>query len=317
MTRTTKRYGKVALLMAGILLAAVVLTQFTGVQRGSSAKTRIVASFYPVYIAALNLTQGADVELVSLTGPTTGCLHDYQLSPDNRMVLSGASLLLINGAGAEAFLDDVLRETPDLPVVDTSEGVDLRESGETAHADDHDHAHQEGHLVNEHIWTSPSRYRQQVVNMRDGLCRYDPDNAALYTENAARYLAAIDEMGAKLRQAAAALPYKACITFHDSLAYMAEDWGLQPLAALSIGEESGVAASDLEAAERQAAQAGRVWLLYDSQYPVEYAYVGNSAQESRTLVLHTGVSGENDKDAWLDAMAYNLRLLEGEEGSDA
>ena len=312
MTRTTRRYGKVALLMAGIVLASVLLTQFTGVRQEATGKTRIVASFYPVYIAALNLTQGADVEVVSLTGPTTGCLHDYQLSPENRIVLSEASLLLLNGAGAESFLDDVLQDMPTLPVVATSAGIDLREAGETAHHEDHDHG--EGTLFNEHIWTSPARYAKQVENMRDGLCRYDPANAARYTENAARYLAAIEEMGDRLRQTVADLPYTACITFHDSLAYMAEDWGLQTVAALSMGEEGGVSASALEQAEQQAAAAGRVLLLYDDQYPVEYAYVGSSAQQSRVLVLRTGVSGQEDKDAWLDAMAYNLQVLQGEEG---
>ena len=102
MTRSTRIYGKVALLMAGILAASVLLTLAVGVDRRPAGKTRIVASFYPVYIAALNLADGVEgVEVVSLTGPTTGCLHDYQLSPDNRITLSGASLLAVNGAGAE------------------------------------------------------------------------------------------------------------------------------------------------------------------------------------------------------------------------
>ena len=100
MTRSTRIYGKVALLMAGILAASVLLTLAVGVDRRPAGKTRIVASFYPVYIAALNLADGVEgVEVVSLTGPTTGCLHDYQLSPDNRITLSGASVLAVNGDG--------------------------------------------------------------------------------------------------------------------------------------------------------------------------------------------------------------------------
>ena len=96
--------------------------------------------------------------MVSLTGPTTGCLHDYQLSPDNRITLSGASLLAVNGAGAESFLDGVLAQSPDLPVVDTSAGVPLIESGEHHEHEGHDHSEQEEVFYNEHIWTSPDRY---------------------------------------------------------------------------------------------------------------------------------------------------------------
>ena len=48
MTRSTRIYGKVALLMAGILAASVLLTLAVGVDRRPAGKTRIVASFYPV-----------------------------------------------------------------------------------------------------------------------------------------------------------------------------------------------------------------------------------------------------------------------------
>lgn len=60
MTRSTRIYGKVALLMAGILAASVLLTLAVGVDRRPAGKTRIVASFYPVYIAALNLADGVE-----------------------------------------------------------------------------------------------------------------------------------------------------------------------------------------------------------------------------------------------------------------
>ena len=71
MTRSTRIYGKVALLMAGILAASVLLTLAVGVDRRPAGKTRIVASFYPVYIAALNLADGVEgVEVVKkVEGP--------------------------------------------------------------------------------------------------------------------------------------------------------------------------------------------------------------------------------------------------------
>ena len=78
-------------------------------------------------------------------------------------------------------------------------------------------------------------------------------------------------------------------------------------------------AADLAQTEQQAKAAGQILLLYDSQYPVEYAYVGASARESRVLALRTGVSGDPVPSAWLDAMTYNLSLLEelsGAKGGD-
>ncbi|MBS1328068.1 MAG: zinc ABC transporter substrate-binding protein [Oscillospiraceae bacterium] len=158
-----------------------------------------------------------------------------------------------------------------------------------------------------------------MENLRDGLCRHDPAHAKQYEENAAAYIRQIEAIGGRLKAAAASLPFKTCVTFHDSLSYMAADWGLTVAASLSIGEESGVSAADLAQAEQQAKAAGQILLLYDSQYPVEYAYVGASARESRVLALRTGVSGDPVPSAWLDAMTYNLSLLEelsGAKGGD-
>ena len=73
-----KRIGAVALLMILIVAVSVVITLFTGTVRPEkTGETRIVASFYPVYVAAMNLTREVEgVQLESLVGPRTGCLHD-------------------------------------------------------------------------------------------------------------------------------------------------------------------------------------------------------------------------------------------------
>ena len=303
-------YAQVALLMAGIVALSAVITLLTGTAQRGKEKTRIVASFYPVYVAALNLTQGIDdVELISLTGPQTGCLHDFQLSPDNMITLAEADVLVINGAGAEAFLDDARSRFPELPVVDTSAGISLLESG---HAHEHEDGEIHEELVNEHIWTSPSRYYRQVENLRDGLCEADPAHAAQYRDNAAQYLAEIGEIRAAFADTAASLPFDGCILFHESLRYFADDLGLTPLASLPIGEDAGVSAADLAAAQQAAAAAGQVWLLYDSQYDLAYEYLADSAADGRILQLDMGVVGDESPDAWLNAMRENLRKLRGE-----
>ena len=75
------------------LLAAMLLPL------GAVAET-IVTSFYPIYIFALNLTEGIEgVEVRNLTAPDTGCLHDYQLQTGDMKKLAAADAFLINGAG--------------------------------------------------------------------------------------------------------------------------------------------------------------------------------------------------------------------------
>ena len=43
----------------------------------------------------------------------TGCLHDYSLKPSDLRLLEDADVFIINGAGMESFLDNVLSQQND------------------------------------------------------------------------------------------------------------------------------------------------------------------------------------------------------------
>lgn len=309
-----KVYVQVALCMALIVLVSAGITALTGTARPPKQQLQVVATFYPVYIAARNVAEGVDgVQVQNLVGAQTGCLHDYQLSPDNLMTLEEADVLLMNGAGAEPFLDPVLATHPDLPVVDTSAGVALLESRhlhQHGEADDHAAEEEDAHGVNEHIWMSPTRYIQQVENIRDGLCAVDPTHADLYTGNAQSYIEQIRQVWAQLQEAAAAAPYRQVVTFHDSLSYLAEDLDWHVVAALSVGEEDGVSANDLSAAYDAVSRAGEVLFLYDTQYPsLTYEHLTGAASRSDTVWVDTAVGGPDSPDAWLRAMEQTARAL--------
>lgn len=309
-----KIYAQVALLMALIVILSAGITAFTGTVRPQSQRLRVVATFYPVYIAALNVAGGADgVEVQNLVGAQTGCLHDYQLSPDNLMTIEGADVLVMNGAGAEPFLDPVLAAHPELPVVDTSEGVPLLESGHLhQHGEEAEPAHGDvdEHGINEHIWMSPTRYIQQVENLRDGLYAADPSHADAYARNADAYIAQIRQVWTQLQEAAAGIPYRHVVTFHDSLSYLAEDLNWEVVAALSVGEEDGVSANDLSAAYDAVSGAGDVLFLYDTQYPsLTYDNLTQAAARGATVWVDTAVGGPDSPDAWLQAMTKTAQAL--------
>ncbi len=307
-----KHYGLVVLLMAGILALSAVVTAFTGTVGLPRRGQTVVTTTYPVYVAVQNILGDTDgVAVENLTGSAAGCLHDYQLSPANRITLEGASLVLLNGGGAESFLGDTLAALPDLPTVDTSAGVSLLES-----CHDHDHPHggepTDGHThaANEHLWVSPTRYAAQVAAATQALCALDPDNAAVYTANGEAYRQRVLAVGARLRAAADKLSSKTCVIFHDSLAYLADELGLTVAASLHVGEESGVSAADLAAAQQAATQDPNILLLYDSQYTVRYPAIDALVPAAHVLTVDTAVIGRGRASDWLDAMAANAKLFE-------
>ena len=140
----------------------------------------IVTSFYPMYIAALNIADGIDgVQVVNLTENQTGCVHDYQLTTKDMRTLSGAQVVILNGGDMEEFMEDVLNQQEEIQVIDSSAGMDFltgsthNHSGESYQEDnelynqyseeiDHDHTDEESsnHPEDDHIHTNDDSSNQ-------------------------------------------------------------------------------------------------------------------------------------------------------------
>lgn len=299
MKQALKQYGSVALLLIYITALSVGLTAVTG-RLGESGDNRptVLATTYPVYLAAQNvLGEDDSVALYRLDGSASGCLHDYQLSPSDRRLTQEADLILMNGAGAESFLDGIIDEDK---AVDTAAGVALL-------CADHDHEHGEEHHeeeYNEHLWLSPSRYAAQVAAVRDALCALNPDAADTYRKNAEAYLEQIGAVQHQLDALSATLSGRPCVLFHDSMAYLAADLGLDVKLTLSVEGESGLSATHLKQVEAMADKYPDLLLLYDTQYALRYEGVAG-----QPVTVDTAVVGEGNADDWLTAMKKNVETL--------
>ncbi len=301
------RYGKVLILLCVITIISLGITAVLGVKPSQNTDDlSVVASFYPLYTAALNVVGACDGVTVScLTGPQTGCLHDYQLSPAERAALGEADVLIQNGGGMESFLEAAQKSLPGLTVIDTSAGLDLLSCEEPDH--DHDHGHD--HSVNAHLWVDPALYAEQVKRVRDGLCAADPAHAAEYTANAEAYLEKIAAVEQQLSETS--LPFSHALLFHESVAYAARAIHLETVGTIPLGEEAIASAAELtEIADALKGKA--VLLLYDKQYPVLYESLAGYADKAAIVRWDSAVkpiSGVAAKDAWLVAMQQNINAL--------
>lgn len=315
-----KLYGGVVLLMAGITALSLGITAFTGsFQREEAGEFSVVASFYPMYTAALNLTQGIEaVRVTCLAQPQTGCLHDYQLSPDNMITLQEADLLIINGAGAESFLDQALDRIPDLRVADTSAGIPLLETG-------HDHHHEAGEtheetgeeiLYNEHIWMSPSRYAKQVENLPGRAVRRRPRPHGVLPGQRRGISGQNPGAGGAPGNGGRSAALQDCVTFHDSLAYLAEDLQLRVAGRVGIGEENTISASELGEIADAIRAAGAAAVR--QAIPGSLHLSGPIRRCQLHSVLDAAVlpaGGTADKDRWTQAMDHNAAVLEAIQGA--
>ena len=217
-----------------LLFALLLLPAF------SLAET-VVTSFYPIWVLALNLTEGVEgVEVVNLADPSVGCLHDYSLQNSDMTVLSRADALLINGAGMESFLPVITSAFPDLPVVDATADLPFLSESDIVEIG----KQEEGEEVNAHLWLDPQRCSGMAANLAAGLIQLLPDREAQIANNLAAYterLAALDET---LREGLAGTDRKVII-FHEAFPYFAEACGLSAAAIVNKEPEDALPTAQL------------------------------------------------------------------------
>lgn len=257
---------------------------------------RVVTSIYPIYVAALNVTDGvAGIEVDNLAGPHVGCLHDYQLTTADARKLSDANLFLVNGAGMETFLGKIRAQNPDLKIIEVSVGIPLR-AGDP------------------HVWVNPDGARRQVDNVAKALAEADPANAARYQANAAVYNEKISALETRMKTALSPFSGTEVVTLHDAFSYFAGAFGFDVAGVIERepGQEPG-ARELADTVELVRAKKVKI-ILAEPQY---------SDRAARTIARETGasvyqldpvVTGPADpaaaRDAYLRAMEKNLDVLQ-------
>ena len=257
---------------------------------------RVVTSFYPVYVAVLNVTAGIPgVEVSNLASPHVGCLHDYQLTAGDVRRLADADLLLVNGAGMEPFLGKVAQQSPGVRVVGVSEGIALLDD-------------------NPHVWVSLEGARRQTENIAAALAAAAPDRADAFRANASAYSASLSALEEKMRAALAPYAGTPIVTFHEAFPYFARDFDLD--LAGEIEREPGAEPSARELADTvKLVRERKVKALFaEPQFPDKSAQVVARETGVRVYSLDPVVTGPSDPEeargAYLRAMEKNLEVLQ-------
>src|SRR5262245_58089252 len=205
----------------------------------AGGKPKSLVSFAPVHSFAANVA-GPDAEvkcLLTTTGPHT---HG-DATPRQIDLARGCDVFFINGLGLEDEADGVAAKlqkvaaNPKWNVVNLGSKIDenwLRE-GAHEHEPGKDHADHE-HPTDPHVWLSIRCAKKMVEEIRDELKRLDPIHAAGYDERAAKYIRKLDRLEADGKAMLAPKQEKWILTFHDSLGYFGETYGLKIAGSIQI-----------------------------------------------------------------------------------
>lgn len=287
------KYVFVTVMLAVLLFLGVGLTEIyvNHTEEKEDGQYTVVTSFYPMYIAALNVAGENDhIRLENLSEPQTGCLHDYQLTPADMQLLSTADAFIINGGGIESFLGEVAEQYPDLTIINASEQVGLIED-------------------NAHAWMNIEDYMTQVKTIEAELSAADPADAEQFSENADAYLAKLSSLK---EQADAVKPLtegKNIVIFHEAYEYVAEEFGMQVSYVMDLDEERQVSAGEVADVVRAVTDGGVRVILAEELYRKDMGDTVESETDAKVCYLDTLVRGDYDEDSYLNAMQQNITLL--------
>lgn len=287
------KYVFVTVMLAVLLFLGVGLTEIyvNHTEEKEDGQYTVVTSFYPMYIAALNVVgENEHIRLENLSEPQTGCLHDYQLTPADMQLLSTADAFIINGGGIESFLGEVAEQYPELTIINASEQVDLIED-------------------NAHAWMNIEDYMTQVKTIEAELSAADPADADQFSENAEAYLAKLSSLK---EQADAVKPLtegKNIVIFHEAYEYVAEEFGMQVSYVMDLDEERQVSAGEVADVVRAVTDGGVRVILAEELYGKDMGDTVESETDAKVCYLDTLVRGDYDADSYLNAMQQNITLL--------
>lgn len=307
----------------------------------------VVTSFYPMYIATLNIVDGVEgVRLENLSEPQTGCLHDFQLTPEDMKLLSTADVFVINGGGIESFMSDVAKAYPKLDVVEACEDVALLSEDDADSDHDHDHdadaesdsdhdhdheadtesdsdhdhdheadaesdsAHDHDHGdENAHAWMSVPRYRTMVQTIASRLAEKDAKHADEYYANAKAYDAKLAVLEEKINSIKSLTNGQNIIIFHEAYAYVADDFSMNACYLLDLDEERSVSAGEIKQVIGAIKDDGVSVILAEELYGKSMGDTVSRETDVHVVYIDPLNRGEYDKDSYLDGMEHNIELI--------
>ena len=297
MKKVTK-YIIIAIVVLAIIAVLVILNINKNNRTNKDDEAvKIVTSFYPMYIIAENITDGAEnIELVNMADVNVGCLHDYTLTTEDMKKVENADIFIMNGLGMESFIEKILTSNQDMNIIDSSteaQNVILSEDG-----------------VNAHIWTSIDNYILQVKYISKELINKNQENAEVYQKNTDEYVQKLEELKNEFETKLQNLDGKKAICLNEVFGYMGQELGMEMTTIATDHEESTMSADMLSSIIDKVKQENIQIIIVDKNDNKANAETIANETGAKILELNSGMTGELDKDAYINQIRENLNVLE-------
>jgi ABC-type Zn uptake system ZnuABC Zn-binding protein ZnuA len=334
----------------GALMAALLVlpwlpgrqNAFAAVEPATGPVLKVLA--VETYLADIARNVAGERLQVAALLPIGADPHSFEPTPADVTKVADHNVLIINGAGVEVFLDEMLHNAGGVhKIIDASAGLSARtpREGEELEGDDgHDHhgaghpgegdPHHEGagareaehhheghhHESDPHFWLAPGNVVKYVENIRDGLSQADPGGAGLYAANADHYIAKLKELDQWIADQVQQVPEnrRILVTNHESFGYFADRYGFRIIGTIMPSVSTGASPSAqqmVQLVERIKKTGARAIFLETGTNPQLASQIAKEAGIKAVTVLYTHSITEPGGPApnYLAMMQYNTTAI--------
>lgn len=224
---------RVSSFILGLLTSATVGFGFAG---AASAKTLDAVASFTVLADVVKQVGGDHVNVKSLV-PPNGDPHDFEPSPNDAKSLKEADITFISGEGLEHWFEKLVTASGynGKPYV-VSQGITTRKMEEDGKT-----------VTDPHVWNSPVNVKIWVANIEKALVASDPEDAADFKANAAKYSKQLDALNTYAKSVIETVPKdrRKILTSHDAFGYFGREYGVQFLSPVGLSTEAEASAADV------------------------------------------------------------------------
>lgn len=215
---------------------------------------------------------GDDVAVTSIVDSLSQDPHSYEATVQDKLSVSEADLVIENGGGYDTFLGRLAGETGVETVLDAVELSGLDEGAAEEHADEGEHAGEEGHGhggFNEHVWYDLPAMAKLADAVAVELGTLDEANADAYRDRADAFITELQSVQDRLAALAAEGPGGVVAVTEPVPAYLLEAAGLEDGTPEEFGEaieeETDVPVAVLEEMKTLVSGGTLAFLAYNGQ----------------------------------------------------
>lgn len=302
--------------LAALVIFLLVLAGITFIAQPTmrdTSKLHVTTSFYPVYFLASEIG-GEFAEVQNIT-PAGAEAHDYEPTPRELTAIEGSHLFIINGAGFEAWGEDIVAQLDPTRTIVVEAGEDLAslEATEEEHEEEEPAGHDYG-AVDPHVWLSPVLAAQMADVILEGFVAADPAHEAEYTLSAETLKAELVQLDADYRAGLTSCARRDIITSHAAFGYIADAYGLRQVSIRGLSTEEEPSAQELAEISQFAKDNNVKYIFFETLVSPKLSETIATEVGAQTLVLNPleGLTNEEMSAGknYLTEMRTNLANLQ-------